>query len=57
MYTVQLSCRGKDYTARFDTECEACNYARTFWHLFPIVKDPSGRTVSEPEPACIDSEY
>ena len=57
MYTVQRTCRGRDYTARFKTEAEACNYARVFWHLSPIVKDPFGRTLNEPDPACIDSEY
>lgn len=58
MYTVSLLCRNKEYKARFETELEACQYARMFWHLFPHISDPSGKPVlPDGVTECIDDEY
>lgn len=45
MYTVTLYRDSKQYTAEFHTEHEALVYARTFWHLDPLVYDPDGNPV------------
>lgn len=58
MYVVSLFSRNREYTAKFNTEAEACRYASIFWHLSPRVTAPDGKPVlAHGSVDCIDSEY
>lgn len=56
MYTVSIIARNKEHIAEFSTEREALAYANAYWHLSPLVRDPSGMHISPASP-CSASEY
>lgn len=54
MHTVSFFRKGKEIFRCFKTESQAVEYAKTFWHLDPIVKDPLGKTVYFDTCDCLD---
>lgn len=52
MYTVSIYYKLKEYIRHFAHAEEAKTYAQTFWHLSPIVRDPSGCILQEAPSCC-----